>query len=486
MIDLYPHQADLIQRTRAAFQAGHRRVLTQLPTGGGKGTMLAHQVGRLDSQSARVLALAHRKELVADLAGRIGLADVEHGIIAPWAPHQPELSVQVGSVDTIGRRLEQILTPDWLIVDEAHHLVVGNKWGRVVEAWPDAWLWGLTATPERLDGRGLGEGHGGYFQWLECGPQVSWLVENDFLARPRCWSIPSADLDSVARPDSLAGQQQQAEILGTRQVLGDVLEHYQLHVANHYNGTCIGYAASVERAEAYCAAFREAGIAAAVVHGKTPDNERDQMFRDLADASLKYLWNCELVTEGVDVPGVAAVQLVRRTQSLSLYLQMAGRALRTAPGKRHAVILDHAGTMRQPGFGSPLRDRTWSLAGRRVRPRETMPAGRECPKCWAFLPGRPDQCSECGHNFVAHMREIVEIDGELVEIDPRYERLRREQAERAAKRQREWDVIRRHPDSLAGLQAAAAELGYKSGWAWHRWQARQRQRSNLFDLLPGA
>ena len=422
MINLYPHQSDLIQRTRAAFQAGHRRVLTQLPTGGGKGTMLAHQVAKLASSGARVLALAHRKELVADLSGRITRAGVEHGLIIPKEKYNSSLKIHVGSVDTIGLRLDEIPPQDWVIIDEAHHLIVGNKWGRVVEAWPNAWLWGLTATPERLDGRGLGEGYGGYFQWLECGPQVSWLVDHPdrFLARPQCWSLPTADLDAIARPDSLAGQRQQVEMLSTRQVFGDVLTHYQKYVAQHFNGTCIGYAASVELAKAYCFAFREAGIAAAVVHGKTPAGEREQMFRDLADASLKYLWNCDLVTEGVDVPGVAAVQLSLRTESLSRYLQMAGRALRTAPGKPHAVILDHGGTMRQSGFGSPLEDRTWSLEGRRRRPRETLPAGRECPQCWAFLPGRPDRCAECGYEFPriwSRGRELEHVDGELEEVD---------------------------------------------------------------------
>ncbi len=481
MITLHPHQDDLIHRTRVnGFHAGHRRVLTQSPTGSGKGTMLAHQVRRLASSGARVLALAHRKELVADLSGRIGRAGVEHGLIVPriWAPFQPELSVQVGSVDTIGLRLGSIPPWDWLIIDEAHHLVEGNKWGRVVEACPDAWLWGLTATPERLDGRGLGVGYGGYFEHLEIGPSVEWLVDHDFLARPHCYSIPSADLDGIRNPDTLAGQQRQAEMLATRQVMGDVVSQYRKRVANHFNGTCITFAPSVERAEAYAIAFRDAGIPAAAVHGKTLPDERAMMFRDLGDASLKVLVNYEIVGEGVDVPGVAAVQLVRRTASLSFYLQMLGRGLRTADGKTHMVGLDHCGNMRQPGFGSPLQDRQWSLQGRSARPRETLPAGKACPKCDAFIPGQPKVCPECGHRFLVWSRPVEHVDGELVYVDPRMEKLRDEERRRQERR----ELIRACDGSLAGLQDLGRMLGYKPGWAWTQhdlpcWQHKRASRT---------
>jgi len=475
---LHPHQSDLIHRTRVnGFQAGHRRVLTQSPTGSGKGTMLAFQVHRLASHGARVLALAHRKELVADLSGRITRAGVEHGLIVPkaWAPFQPELRVQVGSVDTIGRRLDSTPPPDWLIIDEAHHLVEGNKWGRVVDAWPDAYLWGLTATPERLDGRGLGVGYGGYFQHLEIGPSVEWLVDQGFLARPHCYSIPSVNLDNIRNPDTLAGQQLQAEMLATRQVMGDVVSQYRKRVADHFNGTCITFAPSVERAEAYAIAFRDAGIPAAAVHGKTPPDERAAMFRDLGDATLKVLVNCELITEGVDVPGVAAVQLVRRTASLSLYLQMLGRGLRTANGKSHAVFLDHCGNMRQPGFGSPLREREWNLQGRTARPRETLPAGKECPRCDAFLPGKPTVCPECGHEFRIWSRPTEEIDGDLVFVDPRMEKLREQERRRAERR----ELIRACDGSITGLMDLAKILGHKPGWAriQHDLPCWQRKRA---------
>jgi superfamily II DNA or RNA helicase len=480
-ITLHPHQDDLICRTRInGFRAGYRRVLTQSPTGSGKGTMLAFQVHRLASRGIRVLALAHRKELVADLAGRIGGAGVEHGLIVPraWAPFQPELRVQVGSVDTLGLRLGSIAPPDWLIIDEAHHLVEGNKWGRVVEAWPNAWLWGLTATPERLDGRGLGVGYGGYFEHLEIGPSVEWLVDRGFLARPHCYSTPSADLDDIRNPDTLAGQRRQAEMLATRQVMGDVVSQYRKRVAAHFNGTCITFAPSVERAEAYAIAFRDAGIPAAAVHGQTPLGERAAMFRDLGDASLKVLVNCELITEGVDVPGVAAVQLVRRTDSLSLYLQMLGRGLRAADGKSHAVLLDHCGNMRQPGFGSPLRDRQWSLQGRSARPRETLPAGKGCPRCDAFLPGQPKTCPECGHEFRIWSRPVGHIDGDLEFVDPRMEALR----EQERRRQERRELIRACDGSLDALQELGRMLGYKPGWAWTQhdlpcWQRKRASRT---------
>ena len=189
-VALRPYQLQLLEDIRSAMRQGHRRVLAVMPTGSGKGTTIAAMVAAAAARGHRVLILAHRAELIADLSQRIHGFGINHGIIA--AGYREDLSqpVQVGSVQTVARRLGRIPPPSMIIQDEAHHLVAGNMWGKVIEAWPQAFLIGKTATPERLSGEGLGEGHGGFFTAMVLGPDAAWLTANDFLVPARIFAPP--------------------------------------------------------------------------------------------------------------------------------------------------------------------------------------------------------------------------------------------------------------------------------------------------------
>ena len=361
-VALRPYQLQLLEDIRSAMRQGHRRVLAVMPTGSGKGTTIAAMVAAAAARGHRVLILAHRAELIADLSQRIHGFGINHGIIA--AGYREDLSqpVQVGSVQTVARRLGRIPPPSMIIQDEAHHLVAGNMWGKVIEAWPQAFLIGKTATPERLSGEGLGEGHGGFFTAMVLGPDAAWLTANDFLVPARIFAPPGIDLSGIKRFDTRKGHDEAEARLRQGQAMGDAVTHYRRTIQDTHNGTAIAFCVSVAHADAVAEAFRAQGISAARLDGSLDRGVRRRMIADLGAGVLKVLTSCDIISEGTDIPSVTGAILLRPTDSLGLHLQQVGRVLRPSPGKPHAIINDHVGNTLRHGRPTDLRD--WSLEGR--------------------------------------------------------------------------------------------------------------------------
>ena len=492
MFTLRPDQAVLASLLTQSIRAGHRRILIQAPTGMGKGVLIADRVAVAASRGHRCLVIAHREEIVGDLSGRLHKQGVPHGMIAAGYRQDSRHSCYVASIDTLIRRLDTLdHAPTLIFQDEAHHLVSGNKWARVVEAWPNAYLVGFTATPERLDGRGLGEGHGGFFTDLILGPPVNWLTypghewrglisPGGLLSPLRCYLPPAIDLSSIPdrKLDTEQGREQAGEILRQRQAMGDIISHYTRTIAPHHHGTALLYASSLRQAGAQCESFREAGIPAIVIDGKTDKATRRQAFRDLGDGSLKVLLNQDIAGEGTDVPSVTGVIIARRTNSLALHLQILGRPLRTAPGKPFAVANDHVGNigdaLGNTRLGVPTDPREWSLEGRPKRQLAT-PTGephRNCPTCFARTPSRLPNCLDCGFEFPPPPppRQLEHVDGELVEFDEAA------RAEALARRERIQEEAK--CATLEDWQALGRARGYRAGWALHRWKIREKRRPN--------
>jgi superfamily II DNA or RNA helicase len=478
MIELRPYQ-ELFTANISTALAIHRRVVGTMATGSGKGTVAAFMAERAASRGHRVLVLAHRKELIEDLSGRIGGHGVRHGLIAAGRSMDLSQAVQVGSVDTVARRLRLIPAPTLIIQDEAHHLIEGNKWGRVIDAWPDAYLVGLTATPQRLSGEGLGEGHGGYFRQLIQGPTAQWLTDEGYLSRARVLAPPGFDLSGIRRFDTATGKARASEVLRSGQAMGDPVGHYRREIAPIHNGTVLGFCVSVPNAEGYAQLYRDAGIPAACLHGDTEPALRRQLIADLGSGVLKALFSCEIISEGTDIPSVSGVQLLRPTDSLTLYLQQVGRGLRPiyAPGrdlstregrlqaiadggKPWTVVLDHVGNSHRHGL--PTDDREWTLEGKVGRQGgQAAPSVRVCPRCFSAMPSGRPVCADCGHEFVPERRELATVDGELVEVQRR--EARREQAT---------------AQTLEDLIQIGTRRGMKNprGWARHVLAARGAKR----------
>jgi DNA repair protein RadD len=361
-----------------------------------------------------VLVLAHRAELIEQLTGTVRAWGLEPDVIAPGHRLQGR-QVAVGSVQTVARRLGLLPVPDLIIQDEAHHLVAGNVWGRIIEAWPGAHLIGKTATPERLDGKGLGIEAGGYFEALVLGPSAAWLVEQGWLVRPKVFCWPGARNSKLHRRMREFDLEQAARAFGDRAAIGDAVSHYRRRL---HPGTAICFCCTIEHAEQMAAAFRAAGIRAASVSGGTPAEERKRLIAGLGTGEVEVLSSCMIISEGTDIPSVGGAILMRPTASLSLYLQMVGRALRPAPGKNEAVILDHDGNAHHHGL--PTDEREWNLAGRRRRVGVSIPI-KDCPVCFCSCPSAAQVCPDCGHLFLAEERDeqrrgLQQLEGELGEV----------------------------------------------------------------------
>ena len=449
-IQLRDYQTQLITNIRLQYQLGKRSVLAVLPTGGGKTVCFSYIAQSAARKGNRVCILVHRQELLDQASRSLRSMGVAHGMIAAGRGMDLSHAVQVASVGTVARRLH-LLPRDFfqlLVIDEAHHSNAGT-WAKVVQHFHSAKLLGVTATPVRGDGRGLGE----YYQSMVLGPSAAWLTDNGYLAPAKVLAPPGFDSAGLRKRMGDFDMKQAQE----RVQMGDCLTHYQQHLSGQ---TAIAFCCSVAHAEAVARLYQSAGIAAASIDGKMASNQRRQLLTDLGTGKLKVLTSCSLIGEGVDVPSVGGCILLRPTQSVALHLQMIGRCLRPQDGKR-AVVLDHVGnTLR---LGHHLEDREWTLDGVRKRDRDAAPSVKVCPQCFATSVSTAQICRDCGHVFAPQeRRELKVVDGSLVEIA--MQARRREQGS---------------AQSLDQLIRLGRERGYKNPvmWAKHVHHARQAKRT---------
>jgi len=409
-MNLRPYQLQAIQQIREAYQQRHRAVLFVLPTGGGKTVVFSHIAEQAAAKGSRIGVLVHRQELLRQASASLASLDVPHGLIAANRSMDLSRPVQVASVQTLARRLHK-LPPglfQLLVVDEAHHSNAGT-WAKVLAHFSAARVLGVTATPVRGDGRGLGE----WYSHMVLGPTPAELTDAGFLAPARVLAPPGPSLVGIRKRMGDFDMSQAGEVLQAGQAMGDCLSHYRRYLDGQ---TAIAFCCSVAHAEAVADLFNRNGVAAASIDGKMDSQTRERLLADLGAGRLKVLTSCALIGEGVDVPSVAGCILLRPTQSVSLHLQMIGRCLRPQPGKQ-AVILDHVGNVLR--LGHHLEERDWSLAGVPKQDREKAPSVKVCPQCFAAMPSAKAVCPDCGHQFTPERRELQHVDGELVEVQRR-------------------------------------------------------------------
>lgn len=460
MIELRPYQVDLVDRIRGAFRR-HKRVLAVAPTGAGKTVVFSFVARTSSSRGKRVLIVAHRRELIRQASAKLTSTGVPHGIIAPGFTPNAEM-VQVGSVQTLGRRLDKIGLFDLIVLDESHHAVAG-QWADLIATQPAAYVLGVTATPERLDGRGLGVSAGGCFDDMVIGPTIADLIADGYLTPSRVFApISAPDLTGIATKGGDFDPSGLQNAMDVPSITGDSVAHYTKYAAGL---PAIAFCVSVRHAAAVAAAFREAGWRAVEANGSTPAAERDAAIQGLATGATQVLCVCDLVSEGLDIPLVGAVILLRPTKSLGLYVQQVGRGLRPAPGKTHLIVLDHAGNTLRHGL--PDMSHAWTLNGRKKRSRksdaEKGPAVKQCASCFLMNPASARRCIECDAEFEGG-REVEVVDGDLAEIDASMlETLRREPL----------GQLLSGAKTEADLKQIAKAKGYKRGWVQHVLRSRR-------------
>lgn len=454
---LRSYQSDGVGLVRAKFLSGNRRVIYCLPTGGGKTPIFTHIAEQSSKKGKRVIILVHRQELLLQCSRHLTALGVPHGRVAPGHSMTRD-HIQVASVQALVRRLDKYASPDLIIIDEAHHATAGS-WRKVISHWEKSFVLGVTATPTRTDGQGLGITSGGVFDSLILGPSVGDLIAMGYLTEPIVYA-PKTDLD-LSGLRSRMGDYEKEELVkrvDKPKITGSAVEHYR----KLCNGVpAIAFCASVEHAKHVAADFSSSGYRAKSLDGKMGDLERKQIIEDLGAGKIDILTSCEIVSEGTDIPVVGAAILLRPTQSTGLYLQQVGRALRPYPGKSKTIILDHAGNVLRHGL--PDDDREWTLEGVKKKKKKSDEGPdiqiRQCPKCYVVHRPAP-VCPTCGHVYEIKARKVEEEDGELVKFD----------AEKLKKR-REIGMAK----SLEDLEEIARRRGYKSGWANFVWRARQQK-----------
>lgn len=466
MIQLRGYQGDLVDRGRQAMRRS-RKVLFQLPTGGGKTPIASFMAGQTAAGGRSCWFVCHRAELVEQTSKTFRRFGIAHGVIAAGYPMDLRQSVQVCSIDTLKNRLTKLAPPAVIIWDECHHIGAAG-WAKVMKAYPHSYHVGLTATPWRLDGSGLGE----WFDEMVCGPSVSWLIEQGYLSPYRYFAPTLADLSAIRKKNDQL--KDQAKIMSNAKLIGEAISHWREYA---YGLRSVGFATNVAHSQYLAEQFTKAGIPAAHLDGGTPKNERRAIIRDFAEGGLLHLFNFSLFGEGFDLAAIAdmdvtidAVAMHRKTHSLSLFLQMVGRGLRPAPDKT-AIILDHGGNYQMHGL--PDDEREWTLEGREKGQRAANDNGPPppvvCDECFnAIRRPLPPDCPYCGKRLTVQAEPPKVADGELVEIGA---------AEKAALRKQQ-KMEQAQAESLSDLVTLGISRGYKNPqkWAYQVWSNRPQKR----------
>ena len=438
-MQLRPYQAQLktdIYRTWGVVP----NVLAILPTGGGK-TVLFSDI--LKDGGGACVAIAHRQELVGQISLALARDGVRHGIIGPKnvikfivSTHIQEVGASfydagspcaVAGVDTLLRRKDDLAS--WCsqvrlwVQDEAHHVLIDNKWGKAAALFPNAKGLGVTANTIRADGKGLGRHADGLMDAIVEGPGMRDLIEQGFLTDYRIYSPPS-DLDMSGVRVGKDGEYNQKETrlrIKKSHILGDVVSHYQRLAAGKLG---ITFARDVETATEIAAEFNAAGISAEVVSAKTPDKVRAEILRRFRNRELRQLVNVDLFGEGFDVPAIEVVSMVRPTESFNLFCQQFGRSLRILEGKTEAIIIDHVGNCVKfsQTHGLPDSRIAWSLDRREKRSKSSKDPDlvpvKACPGCSSLYEAIYKVCPYCGHEQIPAARTAPEfVDGDLCELD---------------------------------------------------------------------
>lgn len=411
----------------------HRRVVCVAPTGSGKTVIAAHVIREMLGK--RVLWLAHRVELIEQAYEEIAAAGIQRDwlrmLTGPRKVGPEDALITVASIDMFHRR---DLPPfDLAVVDEAHR-VMAKSYRRAIGESPTL---GLTATPWRLDGKGLGDVFA--HMYVAAGP--SELIADGFLAAPVAYGVPRDKARALVRGVQTRGgdfaPQQLAEVMMRNPLMGDIVKEWERLARGR---ATLVFAVNREHGRALRARFASAGHSVGYLDGETPAGRRRALLARLRSGDVRVVVNVDVLTDGFDCPPVKCISLARPTKSLTRFLQYVGRASRPH-GRQRPIILDHAGNCWR--FGLPHAEREWSLEDRPKGGSGEAPV-KLCPGCAAMIPIMARECPECGAE-----QEIAEPGHD--ERNAKLERVRALEREKAAARKR--------------VEKIAKEKGAPSGWA---------------------
>ena len=463
---LRPYQEDLIDKTREALRR-NRRVLMQAPTGAGKTAITVYMMSRAAEAGKTSVMAVHQNELLTQTSKALWDGKLEHGMIASGKTRS-YMAAQVASVQTWVRRMDQYSEPDLIIIDECHRSAA-STYQKILEQYPNARVIGLTATPQRTDGKGLD----GTYTELVQGPTIRQLIDAGYLCDYEIFAPPSSlDLSEVKTKMGDYDKKQLEHEVDKPTITGDAVATYKKH-ANGKRAAVM--CVSIRHAEHVMESYNAAGVPAEMLEGKMTNKEREAVIDRFRSGETLIVTAVQLLIEGLDLPAIEVIQWLRPTQSLIVYLQGNGRGFRVANGKEKLIILDQVANYKRQGL--PDDDREWTLEGRKKgkkrKPDEEADVSiQQCKHCFhIFRPGVA-VCPSCGMPVeVRQKAEIEVVDGELERIDVTALRKQAKQEQGAAR-------------DLVDLVKLGQRRGMKNpaAWAAHVHASRQSRKATPEDF----
>lgn len=439
-----------MEQAREELKKGNKSCLLVSPAGSGKSVVIA-EIARLTTlKGGRVMFMVHRQELINQIIGSFKANSVDLKLCT------------VMTVGKIRNRLDKLPRPNLIITDETHHSLA-KTYRDIYDYYANVSRLGFSATPWRLNGKGLGDVYDAMIE----GPDVQWLIDNHYLAPFDYYSVNLIDESKLSKSSTGDYSNKSIDEAVGHTIYGDVIKTYRDKVDGQQ---AIVYAHSIAFSKQIAQQFRDAGINAAHCDSKTPQRERDKIMSDFKNGTLKVLSNCDLISEGYNVPDCSCVIMLRPTESLVLFIQQSMRCMRFKPGKQ-ATIIDHVANYTR--FGLPNTPHKWTLADREKKKKSTNTAVdtpiKQCTFCFAVIPAQSKSCPLCGHEV-----EVVQTE---IKVD---ETARIEKIESNFRLQADYIVTKKISElkSYEELKAYAKARGYKQGWIY--FQAKNK------GLIKGA
>ena len=416
-IKLRDYQREVLNNIIRSERKGNKRIVLQMATGGGKTICAAALIEYYVSKGNKVLFLAHRRELIMQASDKLDAFNVNHGIIMANISANSFANVQVASIDTLRARAldsQKIPMPeaDLIIIDEAHRSL-SRTYGRLIKYYSQALVVGLTATPVRSDGTGMGAIYTDMVQAVS----IKELVASGNLVEAKYYSPTIPDLRKVGTVAGDYNGKDLATTMDTPKLVGDIVQSW-LHIAK--GKSTIVFASGVKHSKHLMESFVDAGIIAAHIDGTTPGDERNDILKRFHSGEITVICNCMVLTEGFDAPRAEICVLARPTKSVSLYIQMVGRVLRPFEGKDIATVIDHSGAVYINGFATD--DHNWTLGKGKIKePIRREPGEREvktviCEGCFRTYEGS-NICPTCGLVHKQKSSFMETIDAQLGLVD---------------------------------------------------------------------
>lgn len=420
MFTLRDYQLDAEDSVRDAMASGKRKILLHAPTGSGKTAIASDIIRKVHDNGKKVLFLANRRELISQAKSTLESFGLDCGVIMAGVQSKLDAHVQIASVQTYVRRMDLMELQfnkwwhdaDLVIVDEAHGSI-SPSFQKILNSYGDrAFVLGLTATPCRTDGRGLGE----FYDKIVSTIDVSALIEQNYLVPVRYFTPSTPDLEGIK---TVAGDFDKKELgkrVNTTKLVGDIY--------NNWSRICpdrptIIFATNVKHSINITEAFSRYDVKIAHIDAKTTPEDREHTLRALKSGKLQVITNVGILCEGFDFPKASCVILARPTKSLGLYIQMAGRGLRTAKMKQDCILIDHGGCVEMHGLLEWSRE--WSLDGKKkawkTAKREQKEKGMlKCTACHCVFTGI-DICPDCGSEVKTFGQKVETKDADLEELN---------------------------------------------------------------------